>query len=366
MKYAFTTSNPYTPTGYGGGNSIISGLALSLSRNNEVFIIAPGFSDEELKRFMRYDIVCLEDKMSIISIAKIIRKYKFDVIISLTYESLKVGVLSRIFSFKSCVYIADPVIKNFSLFKLSGFKNARYFLGQFQTFLAAKYFVNYIFVISDYTEKEIRENWEISGKELNVIGCGLSQALLDAPFVSPKMEDGLLTIGRIEFNQKPVNILLNWIQKKEDVKLTIVGNGSDVVKLRKMIESANRSNKLSLLTEIIGDDVLELYNNCYCVILLSNVESFWITAYEAVARGRLLIVSDAADVKKNLGGLSTVYILANHSMEELNRAFDWVGKISGLMDLNSNLNFNAERMKNYFHYGLVGNRLEKVIKAQRG
>jgi glycosyltransferase involved in cell wall biosynthesis len=364
MKLALTTSNGFGPNGFGGGNTIVMGLALNLSSENEVFILAPYFTESVKEQLSIKGIFCIEMDMKFISLLRVFKTFQFDIVLSLTKESFNIGLISLFCSTRLCIYVADPVVKNFNLKSLEGIRNIRYYFGQFFLFLSAKLFAEIVFAISLYTERELLRRWRVPSRKLRVLGCGVTDVFVKTPVSMPDRTIRLLSIGRIEFNQKPINLLVQWISGKQNINIRIVGNGSDISDLINLIEVANINNSIELFSSVVGDAVLTHYDETSCVFILSNVESFWITAYEAVSRGRLVILSDVADVRANLGHLNTVYILENHSVEEFDRALSWVELKLRSKQLFKDLSFSSDFVKGKYNYEIVSRNLLSILKDQ--
>jgi len=105
----------------------------------------------------------------------------------------------------------------------------------------------------------------------------------------------VLYIGRIEINQKGLDLLLkSWslIVHKTEYKLAIVGVGiqSELNNLKKLIDDLNLSEKVVLMGDVRGKKKSIIFNESLFVVLPSRFETFSIVALEAISY-RLPIVS---------------------------------------------------------------------------
>src|SRR4030042_6531468 len=107
----------------------------------------------------------------------------------------------------------------------------------------------------------------------------------------------ILFIGRIEVNQKGLDLLLNAYSKISDktgYPLYIAGSGEkkEESKLIKTIYKLNLSSKVKLLGRINGVKKAEAYRDSLFVVIPSRFETFSLVALEAMSHKRALVSFD--------------------------------------------------------------------------
>ena len=100
----------------------------------------------------------------------------------------------------------------------------------------------------------------------------------------------ILFIGRIEVNQKGLDLLLEAYKKfakKFDYPLYIAGAGeiSEETKLQNLIEKLQLSKKVKLLGRVTGKEKEKVYRDALFVVSSSRFETFPIVALEAMSYG---------------------------------------------------------------------------------
>jgi len=98
----------------------------------------------------------------------------------------------------------------------------------------------------------------------------------------------ILFIGRIEVNQKGLDLLLEAYKKfaeKFDYPLYIAGAGeiSEETKLQNLIEKLQLSKKVKLLGRVAGEEKEKVYRDAFFVVSSSRFETFPIIALEAMS-----------------------------------------------------------------------------------
>jgi len=107
----------------------------------------------------------------------------------------------------------------------------------------------------------------------------------------------ILFIGRIEVNQKGLDLLLSaysLIQGSINLPLIIAGSGEEreINNLNSMIRNLNLSGKVSVIGRVLGNRKVELFQNTACIVCPSRFETFSITALESLANGIPLVTFD--------------------------------------------------------------------------
>ncbi len=104
----------------------------------------------------------------------------------------------------------------------------------------------------------------------------------------------LLFIGRIEMNQKGLDLLLSayqFISNKTDYQLVIAGTGipSDVEKMGQTIKKLNLGDRVKLLGHVSGQKKINIFSQAVAVVIPSRFETLSITALESLSMGVPLI-----------------------------------------------------------------------------
>lgn len=150
----------------------------------------------------------------------------------------------------------------------------------------------FISVTSQIAQK-IRNNNHTA--EIHIIPNGFDTDLSRIRY-SPNRKH-ILFIGRIEINQKGLDLLLKSYSiaaAKIGLPLVIAGSGlpSDEHSLRDLIKSYGLTDTVKYAGYLSGKAKISAYRNAACVVLPSRFESFSITALEALAAGIPLITFD--------------------------------------------------------------------------
>lgn len=153
----------------------------------------------------------------------------------------------------------------------------------------------YFIVLNEETKEKIKSLNRKSRIKIIANGVHLPRIL--------KMSDKkhILFIGRIEVNQKGLDLLLkaySLISEKIKYKLTIAGSGieNELNKLKNMIASLGLKDKVELLGRIKGAKKDDAFKKAAFVVVPSRFESFSLVALEALSYN-LPVVSF------NIGGL---------------------------------------------------------------
>lgn len=109
----------------------------------------------------------------------------------------------------------------------------------------------------------------------------------------------LLFLGRIEINQKGLDLLVDTFKKfsnlsKEKYKLIIAGSGldSDLKRLKQLIKEYELENQVVLAGRVEGESKETLMKESTAMILTSRFETFSMVALESLAFGLPLVTFD--------------------------------------------------------------------------
>ncbi|MEP1032944.1 glycosyltransferase [Ekhidna sp.] len=103
-------------------------------------------------------------------------------------------------------------------------------------------------------------------------------------------KDYAIAIGRLE-QEKGFDLLIDAIAKVPDLKVKIVGSGSEKNKLKNRIDALGLRSRVSLLGEASREEVKDLIQKCQFLILPSTYETFGNVLLEAMACGKPVVAT---------------------------------------------------------------------------
>ena len=333
MKILFTYEFNFKKYGFGGGQVIAINFMKSLAdMGHSVSICCSGSDDGFLSNNLEYKIFFSNKNSKVFSSVqsalhaiKIIKKINPDLVCSFTGEAFAVSYYCNKNDINFCTYIASPKLPKFS-FKnpIQSIKNIRYHLSHFFQYIGVlQSKKNYS--ISKYTYNQLIHNWGVNEETIENLGCGVSNNFLKNNTNSPNRLIDICSVGRIEYFQKPINIAAQALHKSEAWnKWVVIGSGSDEKKFKKLIKELGYFNKVEFLGSLENKEVQSILSNTKISLLLSNHESFFITAYEAIASNNILIVSDVAQIREDFSDFPTVFVLDNNSEKKIIELLDFI------------------------------------------
>jgi phosphatidylinositol alpha-mannosyltransferase len=120
---------------------------------------------------------------------------------------------------------------------------------------------------------------------------------VDIPDYAPITGRHILYIGRVEMNQKGIDLLIDAqkeIYRKTRTKLLIAGTGNsaEVKKLKILINKQNIKNCVSYVGKINGKKWEAAYKNSKLVVLPSRFDTYPLVILEAAAHSKPLVIFD--------------------------------------------------------------------------
>ncbi|NMC36487.1 glycosyltransferase family 4 protein [Candidatus Beckwithbacteria bacterium] len=172
----------------------------------------------------------------------------------------------------------------------------------------------------------------------------------------------ILFLGRLEIDQKGLDILLESYKQTEDqVKqnLIIAGSGTKTEenRLRKMIHKLELQDRVILLGKVVGKEKRKLLRQASFIVIPSRFETFSVVALEALAY-RLPIVGFTID------GLSWIpkdccYLVKDFDKEALSQAIKTMGQDE---KLRTAISHACEEGVKIFSWDLVVEKYKQIIK----
>ena len=160
--------------------------------------------------------------------------------------------------------------------------------------MAAKY-ADEIIVLSKGVQQYFKDTYN---RETKLIPNGVNQVENREPKIIKEKyglgkEDYLLFLARI-VPEKGLDYLIEaYKQVNTDKKLVIAGGASHTNDYYQSIQEKVKGDDRIIMTGFVqGEELQELYSNCYCYCLPSDVEGMPISLLEAMSYGRNCLVSD--------------------------------------------------------------------------
>lgn len=154
--------------------------------------------------------------------------------------------------------------------------------------LGLKVYSNFV-VVTSYLKDQIKN----VNKEalVEIITNGVDLPLKQVK----KNKNYILFLGRIEINQKGLDLLLKAlknIENKTSCNLVIAGGGLEVevMKLRNLIKKFNLEKRVQLLGKVDGKKKMELIGNSLFLVMPSRFETFGIVALEGFTFKKPIVV----------------------------------------------------------------------------
>lgn len=178
---------------------------------------------------------------------------------------------------------------------------------------AAKY-ADEIIVLSKGVQNYFKETY---GRETNFIPNGVNKPKVKAPKIIKEKygldkESYILFLARI-VPEKGLDYLVEaYKQIKTDKKLVIAGGASHTnTYYQEIIEKCKDDEKIILTGFVQGEELQELYSNCYIYCLPSDVEGMPISLLEAMSYGRNCLISNIEENTQVTGGYATSFEKGN-------------------------------------------------------
>jgi glycosyltransferase involved in cell wall biosynthesis len=323
MRILFTFEFPFSPEHYGGGHQIARGLSRALARaGHEVHVLASGGDLLELAAHdapVRWHFTGGYDRrVSGVRLARpaaaLLDAIGPDLVCAFTSETPFVLRAARRRGIAAVVYLAAPELLPFRALRLRTLRHIRYNVGTWLQSLGTPGAPR-VLTISRMIADQAIARWGVSPSAAIAVGTGIDEAF-DAPLAParPTPRPGgarVLSVGRITFAQKPLDRLAEGLALARDAwsEWTVIGGGPDAERLRAAVASAGLADRVHLLGLRAPREVVALIDAHDVVMLPSRSESFFITAYEAAARGRLLVTNDVAEVRSYFRDQPSVAVL---------------------------------------------------------
>lgn len=196
-------------------------------------------------------------------------------------------------------------------------------------------------VLTEESKKEILKSNPKA--EISVIPNGID--IPSEKYLKVKKKPQILFLGRIEVNQKGLDLLIpayaKVLKSIKNVNLIIAGTGSinELQKLNVLIDRYNLNNKIKLIGRIDGKNKIKLLRESQIMVVPSRFETFGITALEALSNKTALVCFDIQGLKWLPKRVA--YKITPFSVKKLSQ---------GLIDLYNNPELGSNKVEDGFKY----------------
>jgi len=175
-----------------------------------------------------------------------------------------------------------------------------------------------------------------------------------------KKEFNFINIGFLNENKNQSMLIKAFTSSfigQLDIKLTIVGDGSEYVRLRTLIKQLNMQKQIQLYGRANREQVRNLLQNSDAFVLSSKYETFGIVVIEALSCGLPVVVTKC-------GGVEDIVVSSKLGLiSDINQKCLSENLINLLKNKsNYNKNYISEYVKNNFSEEVVIKRVEKIYR----
>jgi glycosyltransferase involved in cell wall biosynthesis len=232
--------------------------------------------------------------------------------------------------------------------------------------------IDYIIAPSYFTKKQIIETFKIPSKKIEVIHEGVDTSKFN-PNNKPifrdkfKSQHVILFVGAL-VKTKNVDKLIrvfNYVQKRIDASLVIVGEGPEKSNLMKIVKELNLKNKVFFEGFVKDDDLPYYYSSCDIFASCSIIEGFGLIFLEAMASGKPVVAFNIASIPEVVGNGGI--IIKNFDLKEMaekiiellsnKEVYEEYSRKAREIAINHDWNIIARKYLNFFEKSL------KVMKS---
>ncbi|MDT7864634.1 MAG: glycosyltransferase family 4 protein [Thermoproteota archaeon] len=182
--------------------------------------------------------------------------------------------------------------------------------------------IDYIIAPSYFTKKQIIETFKIPSEKIEVIHEGVDTSKFNPnnkPIFRDKFKSQyvILFVGAL-VKTKNVDKLIrvfNYVQKRIDTSLVIVGEGPEKSNLMKIVKELNLTNKVFFEGFVKDEDLPYYYSSCDIFASCSIIEGFGLIFLEAMASGKPVVAFNIASIPEVVGNGGI--IVKNFDLKEM-------------------------------------------------
>jgi glycosyltransferase involved in cell wall biosynthesis len=159
-----------------------------------------------------------------------------------------------------------------------------------------------VLVFSREQSRLVQRLYKVQKANIAIVPNGVGKEYFyEEKRVAPKKKLNLLYVGRLTV-QKRVDRLVDALSLvKSPVKLTIVGDGEDRLKLEKLAQTLQLKN-ISFVGRKNGKRLLEIYRRADALVISSDKEGMPLVVLEAMACGLPIIASNVIGLNELVKG----------------------------------------------------------------
>lgn len=160
-------------------------------------------------------------------------------------------------------------------------------------------------------------------KNIIYIPNGVEVKPFDRIKVNKFKEKTILFVGRLH-PQKNLHRLFRSIdelnKRFSNFRLLIVGDGSESMKLKELIKSLKLENRIIMMGELRGNNLIKVYKSSHIFILPSIYEGFPLTLLEAWAARLPVVVSKTGDCQYLIKNGVNGHLIKGQSTQDISNA----------------------------------------------
>jgi glycosyltransferase involved in cell wall biosynthesis len=232
--------------------------------------------------------------------------------------------------------------------------------------------IDYIIAPSYFTKKQIIETFKIPSEKIEVIHEGVDTSKFNPnnkPIFRDKFKSQyvVLFVGAL-VKTKNVDKLIrvfNYVQKRIDASLVIVGEGPEKSNLMKIVKELNLTNKVFFEGFVKDEDLPYYYSSCDIFASCSIIEGFGLIFLEAMASGKPVVAFNIASIPEVVGNGGI--IIKNFDLKEMaekiiellsnKEVYEEYSRKAREIAINHDWNIIAKKYLNFFEKSL------KVMKS---
>jgi glycosyltransferase involved in cell wall biosynthesis len=232
--------------------------------------------------------------------------------------------------------------------------------------------IDYIIAPSHFTKKQIIETFKIPSEKIEVIHEGVDTSKFNPnnkPIFRDKFKSQyvILFVGAL-VKTKNVDKLIrvfNYVQKRIDASLVVVGEGPEKSNLMKIVKELNLTNKVFFEGFVKDDDLPYYYSSCDIFASCSIIEGFGLIFLEAMASGKPVVAFNIASIPEVVGNGGI--IIKNFDLKEMaekiiellsnKEVYEEYSRRAREIAINHDWNIIARKYLNFFEKSL------KVMKS---
>jgi glycosyltransferase involved in cell wall biosynthesis len=182
--------------------------------------------------------------------------------------------------------------------------------------------LDYIIAPSHFTKKQIIETFKIPSEKIEVIHEGVDTSKFNPnnkPIFREKFKSQYVilfvgALGKTKNVDKLIRVF-NYVQKRIDASLVIVGEGQEKNNLIKLAKEMNLTNKVFFEGFVKDEDLPYYYSSCDVFASCSIIEGFGLIFLEAMASGKPVVAFNIASIPEVVrdGGI----IIKNFNLIEM-------------------------------------------------